>query len=627
MATCCPDAFACRKASPAGGKKPTHGLQLIPGRRVDPGNQPRAAGSFTFACARRSTSVEAGSAQASPAKEEHDRMDISRTGDVWWKNAVFYCLDVETFQDSNGDGIGDFGGLAQRLDYLAGLGVTCIWLMPFYPSPNHDDGYDVTDYFGVDPELGNLGEFVEFLRTARDRGIRVIADLVVNHTSQDHPWFQAARADRNSPYRDWYIWRDEKPEGGPQKVMFPDEEDSNWHYDEEAGQYYLHNFYRHQPDLNIANPKVREEIRRIIGYWLELGLSGFRVDAVPYLLESDPIAEEIDIEPHEWLRDLRSFVGRRRGDAVLLGEVNLEYEEARKFFGADHGDELHMCLDFNLNQALALAMARKDAGPLVHALRAMPALPSDDAWGHFARNHDEWSLDKLTDAEREEVFAALGPDEDMQIFGRGLRRRIPTMMQGDPDRIRLTYSLVFAFPGAPILFYGEEIGMAENLDIPGRLSVRAPMQWIDAPSGGFSDMPPEKLRRPMVADKKWGPGAINVADQQHDPTSLLSWMERLIRCRREAPEISFGTMCFLPVPEAGVLGLRYDWDQRTVMIFNNLSDKPCKGTCQLGDTQDWEAIDGLLGDGEVSVDKNGRLTIDLGPYAVRWVRVRKNGVI
>lgn len=432
-------------------------------------------------------------------------MDLSRTSDVWWKNAVFYCLDVETFCDSNGDGCGDFAGLASRIDYLAGLGVNCLWLMPFYPSTNHDDGYDVTDYYAIDPRLGTFGDFVEFLRTARDRGIRVIADLVVNHTSVEHPWFQSARSDRNSPYRDWYVWRDRPPEGEPEELIFPGEEDSIWDWDEKAGQYYLHRFYRHQPDLNVANPRVREEIRRIIGFWLEIGLSGFRVDAVPFLIEPTGVDHIMQPEPHDWLRDLRSFVGRRRGDALMMGEVGLDYEEARRFFGDDGGDELHMCLNFNLNQALALALVREDAGPLVHDLRAMPSLPRDAAWANFVRNHDEWALSKLTEAERQEVFRAFGPKPDMQLFGRGLRRRLPTMLDGNQDRIRMVYSLMFSLPGAPVLFYGEEIGMAENLEIPGRLSVRSPMQWSDGPNGGFSEAPAEELCRPMVKGNKWGP--------------------------------------------------------------------------------------------------------------------------
>ncbi len=555
-------------------------------------------------------------------------MDISRTADVWWKNAIFYCLDVETFQDSNGDGIGDFSGLTRQIDYLAGLGVTCLWLMPFYPSPNRDDGYDVTDYYAVDRRLGSLGDFVEFVRTARDRGIRVIADLVVNHTSKEHPWFQAARADRSSPYRDWYVWRDTIPEDGPEGLVFPDKEDSNWEWDEEAKQYYLHRFYKHQPDLNIANPRVREEIRKIVGFWLEIGLSGFRVDAVPFLLETGGIAHGMEIAPHDWLRELRAFVGRRRGDALLMGEVNLEYEDVRHFFGDEGGDELHMCLNFNLNQALALTLVRQDAGTLIHSLRAMPSLPPDDAWANFVRNHDEWSLDKLTEAERQEVFHAFGPKKEMQLFDRGLRRRMPTMLDGDLARTRSVYSLAFALPGAPVLFYGEEIGMAENLAIPGRMSVRAPMQWSNERNGGFSTAAPDKLRRPLVVSKTWGPAAINVADQQRDPGSLLNWMVRLIRRRRETPEISFGTWSHVPVAEAAIFALRYEWGSRIVLVIHNLAAKAQKATFKLeiGKREVPSSSDGLIdlfGEGDFRLDEDGTVTVALKGYGCRWLRVRR----
>jgi trehalose synthase len=549
--------------------------------------------------------------------------DMSRTSDVWWKNAVFYCLDVETFQDGNGDGIGDFAGLEHRIDYLAGLGVTCIWLMPFYPTPNRDDGYDIVDYYAVDPRLGSMGDLVQVIRTAHDRGIRVIADLVVNHTSVRHPWFQSARADRRSPYRDWYVWRDEIPKVGPDGLVFPDAESSNWEKDEEAGQYYLHRFYRHQPDLNINNPDVRAEICKIVGFWLQIGLSGFRVDAVPFLLETDGIAGRTDVVPHDWLRDLRSFIGRRRGDAILLGEVNLEYEDVRRFFGDEGGDELNMCLDFNLNQALALAVVREDAGTLVHALRAMPSLHADDAWAHFARNHDEWSLDKLTEAERQEVFAALGPKKEMQLFGRGLRRRIPTMFDGDAARIRMLYSLVFSLPGAPVLFYGEEIGMAENLEIPGRMSVRAPMQWSDERNGGFSAASAENLRRPVVSDRGWGPEALNVADQANDPGSLLNWMERLIRRRRQTPEIAFGDWTFVPFRDASIFALRYDWGTRTVLLIHNLANERRMTSCTSINSEGWGGLANLLGEGTGSLGKGGKLSVELPPYGSAWLRVKK----
>jgi trehalose synthase len=549
----------------------------------------------------------------------------ARTSDLWWKNAVVYCLDVETFQDSNGDGIGDFVGLTRRLDYLAGVGVSCLWLMPFYPSPNRDDGYDITDYYAVDPKLGTLGDFVEFVRTARDRGMRVIADLVVNHTSDQHPWFQAARADRNSPYRDYYVWQDKPPKDGPKGLVFPDVEESNWDYDKKAGQYYLHRFYRHQPDLNISSPAVRNEIAKIAGFWLEVGLSGFRVDAVPFLLETDGIMGEVDLDPHAFLRDLRAFLCRRAGDAMLMGEVNLEPEDVRRFYGDEDGDELHMCLNFNLNQSVALALVREDAGPLIHGLRALPSLPDDGAWANFVRNHDEWSLDKLTRAEREEAFEAWGPEEEMQLFGRGLRRRLPTMLKGDQARIRMVYSLTFALPGAPTLFYGEEIGMAENLAIPGRMSVRSPMQWSGDENAGFSTAEPGRLLRPVVDEKEFGPVAVNVADQRRDEHSLLGWMERLIRCRRECPEVGWGAWQVLGSSEKAVLALRYDWGDRALLVAHNLAAGRCRTSLKLERGDDWLGLVDLLGTGAYDLRPDGTLTLELEGYGHRWLRVKRAG--
>jgi maltose alpha-D-glucosyltransferase/alpha-amylase len=549
-------------------------------------------------------------------------VDISQTGDLWWKNAVFYCLDVETFRDANGDGVGDFQGLTDRIDYLAGLGVTCIWLMPFYPTANRDDGYDIINYYAVDPRYGSLGDFVEFLRTARDRGIRVIADLVVNHTSAEHPWFEAARSDKQSPFRDWYVWQDTIPEGTSKSLVFPDKEASNWELDKKTGQYYLHRFYKHQPDLNIANSAVRDEIRKIIGFWLELGLSGFRVDAVPFLLETEGISEAMELAPHDWLRDLRGFLGRRRGDALLMGEVNLQYEAVRTFYGDGGGDELHMCLNFNLNQALALALVRQDAGALIHNLQAMPTLPRDGAWANFVRNHDEWSLDKLTEAERQEVFRAFGPGPEMQLFGRGLRRRLPTMVDGDQARLRLAYSLMFALPGAPVLFYGEEIGMAENLEIEGRMSVRSPMQWSNRENGGFSEASPEMLCRPLLESRKWGPSAINVLDQERDSSSLLAWMERLIRQRREMPEISFGSWSLLPVSDPAILALSYQWGDRRSILIHNLASEQKDVSFPFGQEQGKLTLTARLGDlDDPVVRKDGTVAISIPGYGCHWLRI------
>ena len=337
-------------------------------------------------------------------------MRITDTSDLWWKNAVVYCLDVKRFADSDGDGWGDFRGLAGKVDYLADLGVTCLWLMPFYPSPMRDDGYDITDYYGIDPRLGTFGDFVEFMRTAHDRGIRVIADLVPNHTSDEHPWFQSARQGPGSPFHDWYVWADERPAESPNDVAFPGEETSIWEYAPECDRYFLHRFYRFQPDLDVSNPAVREEIARIAGFWLELGLSGFRIDAVPALLETDDDAARARMpDPHAFLRHLRGFLGRRSGESMLLGEVNLPHDQQREFFGSGHAAELSTCFDFISMQNLWLSMARQDASPLAHAVEARPAVVAEGQWATFVRNHDELTLDRLTGSERQEVFKAFGP--------------------------------------------------------------------------------------------------------------------------------------------------------------------------------------------------------------------------
>ena len=450
-------------------------------------------------------------------------MRMSDTGDVWWKNAVLYCADIETFQDSDGDGVGDLRGMTDRIEYLADLGVTCLWLMPFYPTARKDDGYDITDFFGVDPRLGTLGDFVELMRTARAHGIRVIIDFVMNHTSDQHPWFKSARRSREDPYRDYYVWSRTKPRSSAKDVVFPDQEDSIWERDEKTGDYYLHHFYKHQPDLNVANPAVQEEISRTLGFWLELGVSGFRVDAVPFLFARDgvPGVDDADaFNPDRYLGDVRSFVTRRVGDAVLLGEVNLPYPEQRRFFGGDDGDGLNMQFDFIGMQRFYLSLARGDAGPLAEALRERPPLDVTSQWASFVRNHDELTLDKLTTRERREVFDAFGPDPEMQLYDRGLRRRLPPMVSGDQRRVRLAYSLMFSLPGTPVLFYGEEIGMGENLDVPGRLAVRTPMQWTPTPSGGFSSATPKRLTRPMPAGV-WGPQHVNVSDQRCLPVASL----------------------------------------------------------------------------------------------------------
>ena len=552
-------------------------------------------------------------------------MRRSDTGDLWWKNAVFYCADVETFYDWNGDGCGDIRGMTERIEYLFDLGVTCLWLMPFYPTARKDDGYDITDFFGIDPRLGTHGDFVELVRTAKATGIRVIIDFVMNHTSDRHPWFKSARRSTDDPYRDYYVWSATKPKSSRKDVVFPDEEDSLWELDTRTDEWYLHHFYKHQPDLNVANPKVQEEISRTLGFWLELGVSGFRVDAVPFLFAKDAAPGDPGVfDPNEYLGDVRNFVTRRLGDAVLLGEVNLPYKDQLTFFGGPDGDGLNMQFDFIGMQAMYLSFARGDAGPIAKALRQRPALDLTSQWANFVRNHDELTLDKLKDNERQEVFDAFGPEADMQLYGRGLRRRLPSMLGGDQRRMRMAYSLAFSLPGTPVLFYGEEIGMAENLGVPGRLAVRTPMQWTAGDNGGFSKAQKRRLTRPLP-DGLYGPERVNAADQRHDHQSFWWFMRNLIYTYRQQPEIGWSTAEVLEQPNPTVLAHvcreKSGW---AMVALHNFGADSCIVPVQLEGVPSGSILVDLL-DGltEHELDSVGRVDVDLEGYGHRWLRLRR----
>lgn len=545
-------------------------------------------------------------------------MRITDRSDLWWKTAVVYCLDVETYMDWNDDGSGDFEGLAHRLDHLAELGVTVIWLMPFQPTPDRDDGYDITDFTGVDHRLGSLTDVAEFTRTARDRGMRVIIDFVMNHTSDRHPWFKSARRSTDAPFRDYYVWRDAPPKKQAATV-FPGEEDSVWELDERTGQYYLHSFYRHQPDLNIANPAVRDEIAKTIGYWLELGISGFRVDAVPFLIEPP---EGVDIgDPHEFLRDIRRFLQRRSSDAVLLGEVNLPFDQQLDYFGrAGEPPELTMQFDFLGMQALYLSLAREDARPLAESLAARPQLEPEAQWANFVRNHDELTLDKLSESERQEVFDAFAPEEWMRVYGRGIVRRLPTMLDGDPRRIRMVYSLLFSLPGTPVLFYGEEIGMGENPAQEGRQAVRTPMQWTDEPNGGFSRAAKRRLRAQPPTDG-YAPEHVNVEAQMHDPDSLLAFIRELAVRYRSSPEIGWGALDVLPTGNDAVLAHRISAEVGRFVALHNFAPTPTSVTLDLAPVAPDSQLSDLLHVDRYDLDERGRIDVQLDAYGYRWFRI------
>ena len=538
---------------------------------------------------------------------------------LWYKDAILYCLDVETFHDGNGDGVGDFTGLRRRLDYIDGLGINTLWLLPFYPTPNRDNGYDVTDYYSVDPRLGTLGDFVEFVHEARERGIRVLIDLPVNHTSQQHPWFESARQDPDSPYHDYYVWSEQRPEDAEEGMVFPGVQEETWTYDRTAKKYFFHRFYKHQPDLNIANPEVRAEIMRIMGFWLELGVSGFRLDAAPFLIELKGIDGAGDQDPYEYLREFRAFLSWRRGDAILLAEANVEPEKVDDYFGG--GLKMHMLFNFLLNQHLFLALARRDRTPLVKGLHMTPPIPDDGQWAIFLRNHDELDLGRLTEVQREGIFEAFAPEERMQLYERGVRRRLAPMLGGDGDFIRMALSLMFTLPGTPVLRYGQEIGMGEDLSLSERQAVRTPMQWSDERNGGFSTAPPKQLARPAIRDGDYGYEKVNVEAQRSSPGSLLNWVERAIRARKECLEFGRGRPRVLEAEHDAVFAHACTSDDGAVIAVHNLLDEPVEVAVDTSGLEGEHLVDVLQGGEKLPLEPRTRLSLDR--YGLRWLRVER----
>jgi maltose alpha-D-glucosyltransferase/alpha-amylase len=539
--------------------------------------------------------------------------------DLWYKNAIIYCLSVETFMDANGDGVGDFQGLIRRLDYLQGLGVTAIWLMPFQPSPQRDDGYDIADYYGVDQRYGTLGDFVEFTHGCEQRGMRVLIDLVVNHTSDQHPWFQSARQDPASPYRDWYVWSKKKPAHSGEGIVFPGVQTSTWTRDAAADAYYFHRFYDFQPDLDTANPAVQAEILKIMGFWLQLGVSGFRMDAVPFVIARKGAAVTGPPEQYDMLRTFREFLQWRRGEAIILAEANVLPDDDLQYFGKT-GDRLQMMFNFQVNQTLFYALATADIRPLVKAMKATEPRPATAQWGLFLRNHDELDLGRLTPAQRDAVFAAFGPDPAMQLYGRGIRRRLAPMLEGDRRRVEMAYSLMLSLPGTPVIRYGDEIGMGDDLRLPERNCARTPMQWSTEPHGGFSSS--DKPVGPPICDGPYGFPHVNVATQRRDPDSMLNWTERLLRMRKEVPEIGWGRFSVVHTGTNAVLAVRYDWRNNAALFVHNLSALPREVRIDPGAEGSHDSLlVNLLSEDHSKADAGDKHCILLEPYGYRWFRV------
>ncbi len=539
--------------------------------------------------------------------------------DLWYKNAVVYCLSVGTYMDANGDGIGDFQGLMRRLDYLDGLGVTAIWLMPFQGSPGKDDGYDISDYYNVNPAYGSLGDFVEFTHAAKQRGIRVLIDLVVNHTSNEHAWFQDARRDPKSKYRDWYVWSKKKPANSNQGMVFPGVQKSTWTHDTVAKEWYFHRFYDFQPDLNTSNPEVQAEILKIMGFWIQLGVSGFRMDAVPFVISTKGADVKKPREQYDILRTLREFLQWRVGDSIILAEANVLPNTDMQYFGND-GDRMHMMFNFQVNQNLFYALASSDTKPLARAMQKTENRPESGQWGMFLRNHDELDLGRLSEKQRQKVFDAFGPNKEDQLYDRGIRRRLAPMLGGDRRRIELAYSLMFTLPGTPVLRYGDELGMGDDLSLPERTCGRTPMQWSTEPHGGFTKS--DKPIVPVISGGPYGFKHLNAADQRRDIDSMLNWTERIIRMRKEVPEVGWGPFEVIDVGNDAVLAVRYDWRDNSVLFLHNFAHDPCEVQFSAGlKDERGNDLTNLLSPDHSTAGSNGKHRVCLEGYGYRWYRV------
>jgi maltose alpha-D-glucosyltransferase / alpha-amylase len=484
----------------------------------------------------------------------------------WYHHAVIYSLDVETFKDSNNDGIGDFYGLISQLDYLAGLGVNCLWLRPFYPSPHIDDGYDIQDYYSIDPRIGNLGDFVDFAAKAKSLGMKIITDLVVNHTSNQHEWFVASRSEKDSKYRDYYVWKDKLSEKDNRHENILGE-GGIWTYDQKAKSYYMHHFLKEQPDLNIANPEVRAEIQKIMGFWLQLGVSGFRVDAAHILVH------ETKEQVFEMLNEMREFISMRNNEAILLAEADVDLNQMQNFFQINGSKRVHLLFNFFTNKNMFLSLVRENAEPLIAILKKIQPIKGE--WVNFLRTHDELNLGRLSAQEREEVFNELAPDKSMQFFERGIRRRLAPMLKSDRARMELINCAMFSLPGLPLVNYGEEIGMGDDLTLDGRNSVRTVMQWDGAKNAGFSMASSEQLAHPVIDSGDYSYKKINVSIQQKDPNSFLNWMKRLISTRKYSPQLSFGNWAIVNNNIKSVLSFYYEWKHDIVLILLNFKNEDC----------------------------------------------------
>ncbi len=540
---------------------------------------------------------------------------------LWYKDAIFYEVPVKAFFDSNADGVGDFAGLTQKLDYLQDLGIDCIWILPMYPSPLKDDGYDISNFHDIDPRYGTLADFQRFLDEAHQRGIRVIADLVVNHTSDQHPWFQEGRQSPDSPFRRYYVWSDTDQKYQGTRIIFTDSEKSNWTWDPVAKAYYWHRFFSHQPDLNYDSPEVRRAMLDVMRFWLDRGLDGFRCDAVPYLFEREGTSCENLPETHAYLKELRGIIARDYTGRILLAEANQWPEDVRHYFG--DGDEFHMAFHFPLMPRLYLAMKSGDRQPITDIFTHTPPIPEACQWCLFLRNHDELTLEMVTDEERDYMYYAYASDPQMKL-NLGIRRRLAPLMDNDRRKIELMNSLLLTLPGAPIIYYGDEIGMGDNIHLGDRNGVRTPMQWNTDRNAGCSSADPSQLYLPLITDPAYHHQAINVEAQLRDPASLLNTMKRLLAARKSSLAFGRGTIEFLRPANQHVLAYLRRYRRETVLVLNNLSASPQPVELDLAAFQGAIPVE-MLGRTRFPAVRRTAYFLSLGPYGFYWFRLERRG--
>jgi maltose alpha-D-glucosyltransferase/alpha-amylase len=537
--------------------------------------------------------------------------------DSWHKHAVFYGIEVKTFFDGNGDGIGDFVGITKKLDYLEKLGVTCIWLLPFYPTSSRDNGYDITDYMAIDPDYGTLDEFKQMVKEAHKRNIKVIIDLVVHHTSNLHPWFLEAKKSKKSPYHNYYVWTEKIPkENTPDAVSaFPRIEAGVWRFDGTAKAFYFHSFYYFEPDLNIANKKVEEEIFSIVEYWMKTGIDGFRIDAATMLFERKGLDGTEVKNAAVFLESLQAYIKKVQPEAILLAEADVSAEKIGFFFG--EGNRMNLLYNFLLNRYIILGLAHEEATPIIDEFKKLPVPPESAQWVNLLRNLDELNIQQLTPEEQKDVYAAFGPDKNMQIYGRGIRRRFAPMLNGDLRRINMAYNLIFSLPGAVMMVYGEEIGMGDFLDLPERESVRVPMQWDISVNAGFSKVDPKGMIRMVLNEGPYRYKKLNVQIAEQNEASLLNHIKHLIKIQHTHPEITHGTYSILEPAQKSVFGMFYHLEKDKTIVLTNLSKEPC--SVSLKDLAD-SHFEEFFADSKYNkkVDPN---TISINGYGYRWFRI------